>query len=176
MRFAMMGQGGDALIVDPVTAYVVYTDGSCKPNPGVGGWAYVLMHGDETREDSGMDGIEQDTVSPRMEVLAVVRALEATVPGSAVVVRTDSDYLHKGITEYIKAWLDNGWKTSGRKPVKHQDLWRTLWALTQERTVTWDWLPAHTALSRGGDPLNHRVHALAFAAMKRASETRQTHP
>jgi ribonuclease HI len=166
------GPGAGGLIANPAAAYVVYTDGSCKPNPGAGGWAYVLTHGDDTQEDSGVDGIEQDTVSPRMEVLAVVRALEATPPGSAVVVRTDSDYLHKGITAYIKTWLDNGWKASGGKPVKHQDLWRTLWTLTHERTVTWDWLPAHTAVGRGGDPLNHRAHALAYAAMERAAEGR----
>jgi len=172
------GPRGDTSIAGPAAAYVVYTDGSCKPNPGAGGWAYVFAHGDETREESGEEGIEQDTVSPRMEVLAVVRALAATPPGSAVVVRTDSAYVHDSITVYIKTWLDNGWKISGgRKSVKHQDLWRTLWALTQERTVTWDWLPAHTALSRGGDPLNHRVHALAYAAMERAVEKRHTlHP
>jgi len=165
------GPGGGAPIADLTATYVVYTDGSCKPNPGLGGWAYVCAHGDETREGSGEEGIEQDTVSPRMEILAVVRALEATPPGSAVVVRTDSDYLHKGITAYIKTWLDNGWRTKAGKSIKHQDLWRTLWALTQERTVTWDWLPAHTTISRG-DPLNHRVHALAYAAMERAIERR----
>ena len=170
------GTGNGAPSAAPAAGYVVYTDGSCKPNPGVGGWAYVLMHGDEMREESGVDGIEQDTVSPRMEVLAVVRALAATPPGSAVVVRTDSDYLHKGITVYIKTWLDNGWKASGGKPVKHQDLWRTLWALTQERTVTWDWLRAHSAVTRGGDPLNHRVHELAYTAMERAIVQQHTQP
>jgi len=170
------GPGDGAPIAAPSAAYVVYTDGSCKPNPGVGGWAYVLTHNDETREDSGVDGIEQDTVSPRMEVLAVVRALAATPPGSAVVVRTDSAYVHDGITVYIKTWLINGWKTSSRKSVKHQDLWQTLWALVQERAVIWDWLPAHTAISRGGDPLNHRVHELAYDAMERAVGKRRTQP
>jgi len=143
--------------------------GPASPTP-----ASVCAHGDETREGTGEEGIEEDTVSPRMEILAVVRALEATPPGSAVVVRTDSDYLHKGITAYIKTWLDNGWRTKAGKSIKHQDLWQTLWALTRERTVTWDWLPAHTAISRGGDPLNHRVHALAYAAMERAIERRRT--
>ncbi len=103
------GPGDGAPIADLAAAYVVYTDGSCKPNPGPGGWAYVLTHGDETREDSGVDGIEQDTVSPRMEVLAVVHALAATPPGSAVVVRTDSAYVHDSITTYITTWLGNGW-------------------------------------------------------------------
>ncbi len=171
------GRGGSTPIAVPATAYIVYTDGSCKPNPGPGGWAYVLTYGDETREETGEEGIEQDTVSPRMEVLAVVRALGATPPGSVVVVRTDSAYVHNSITVYIKTWLDNGWKISGgRRPVKHQDLWRTLWALTQERIVTWDWLPAHTAISRGGDPLNHHVHDLAYAAMERAVAQRRAQP
>jgi len=170
------GPGDGAPIDDLAAAYVVYTDGSCKPNPGPGGWAYVLMYGDETWHESGEEGIEEGTVSPRMEVMAVVRALAATPPGSAVAVRTDSAYVHDSITVYIKTWLDNGWKTSGRRPVKHQDLWRTLWALTQERTVTWDWLPAHTAISRGGDPLNHRVHELAYAAMERAVARRRAQP
>ncbi len=76
------GGGGGTPIVDPAAAYVVYTDGSCKPNPGPGGWAYVLAHGDETREETGEEGVEQDTVSPRMEIMAVVRALAATPPAA----------------------------------------------------------------------------------------------
>jgi len=105
-------RGAVARSAAPATAYIVYTDGSCKTNPGPGGWAYVLTHGDETQEETGEEGIEQDTVSPRMEVLAVVRALAATPPGSVVVVRSDSAYVHDGITTYIKTWLGNGWKTN----------------------------------------------------------------
>jgi ribonuclease HI len=126
------GTGGDALIADPVTVYVVYTDGSCKPNPGVGGWAYVLTHDDEMREGSGEEGIAQDTVSPRMEVLAVVRALEATPPGSVVVVRTDSAYVHDSITRHIKGCATRKFLCAARQPTSIATvramgtlLWRT---------------------------------------------------
>ena len=131
----------------------VYTDGACKGNPGVGGWGALLQHDGKTRE---LYGGESRTTNNRMEMTAVIRALEALRPGSRVRLHTDSQYVQQGISEWIHAWKKRGWRTADRKPVKNEDLWRRLDELASEHEVEWLWVRGHT-----GHPGNERADELA---------------
>lgn len=132
-------------------ALCIYTDGGCSGNPGPGGWAYVMVlqtfQGDTIVKEE--KGAEKDTTNNRMELLAVISALEdltamesENLPRQAVVY-TDSQYVQKGITEWIRAWKQKGWRTSDKKPVKNQDLWQRLDALAAGIPLTWKWLKGH---------------------------------
>jgi len=132
---------------------VIYTDGACKGNPGPGGWGAVLQYGDTERE---IFGGESPTTNNRMELTAVIRALESLKRRCTVDVYTDSQYVRNGIMTWIHGWKRNGWKTSDRKPVKNDDLWRELDALAAVHDITWHWVKGH-ADSVG----NQRADALA---------------
>ena len=137
----------------------IFTDGACKGNPGRGGWGALLRYNGEERE---LFGGEASTTNNRMELTAVIEALAALKRRSHVVLHTDSQYVQKGITEWITAWVRNGWKTSARKPVKNVDLWSALREHTLRRDVTWKWVMGHS-----GDVWNERCHSLVEEAVKR---------
>ncbi len=131
----------------------IYTDGACKGNPGPGGWGALLKWNGHERE---LFGGEPSTTNNRMELLAVIEALRAVKRPVPVVVHTDSQYVHRGVTEWLQSWKARGWKTADRKPVKNEDLWRTLDALVPLHQVTWRWVRGHA-----GHPENERADALA---------------
>jgi ribonuclease HI len=132
---------------------VIYTDGACKGNPGPGGWGAVLQYGRRERE---IFGGESRTTNNRMELIAVIRALESLKRSATVEIYTDSQYVKNGIETWINSWKRNGWKTSGRKPVKNADLWVELDRLVREHEITWHWVKGH-ADTEG----NQRADALA---------------
>ncbi|MCP5206645.1 MAG: ribonuclease HI [Hahellaceae bacterium] len=131
----------------------VFTDGACKGNPGKGGWGAVLRYGEHVKE---ICGGEPATTNNRMELMGAIKALESLKEPCEVDIFTDSQYLRKGITEWIFAWQKNGWKTSARKPVKNADLWQTIWKLVSFHKVNWHWVKAHA-----GHPENERADELA---------------
>ena len=135
----------------------IYTDGSCLGNPGPGGWAALLRHGDAEKL---LSGAEADTTNNRMELMAAIAGLEQLKAASQVRLTTDSEYVRQGITAWIAGWRANGWRTSGRKPVKNQDLWRRLDAAAARHDVQWHWVKGHS-----GHPDNERVDAAARAAI-----------
>lgn len=134
---------------------VIYTDGGADPNPGIGGWAAIL------RADSHekiLTGNHPATTNNRMELQAAISALESLKRPSEVEFHTDSEYLRKGITEWIHQWIAKGWK-SGNKTVLNVDLWQKLWPLVQQHQIEWHWVKGHA-----GNPLNERVDQLATEA------------
>ena len=132
---------------------VIYTDGACKGNPGPGGWGALLQHGRRERE---LFGGELLTTNNRMELTAVIRALESLKRRVAVELYTDSQYVKNGIETWIGTWKNNGWKTSARKAVKNADLWLELDRLAAGHDIRWHWVKGH-AETEG----NHRADALA---------------
>ena len=141
----------------------IYTDGACRGNPGPGGWAALLLMGAHEREISGA---EAHTTNNRMELTAVIRALEALRRPVRARVYTDSEYVRRGITEWLAGWKARGWRTADRKPVKNQDLWERLDELTAAHTLEWHWVPGHA-----GVPGNERVDRLANEAIDRLQRT-----
>ena len=131
----------------------IYADGACKGNPGPGGWGAILQSGGREKE---LFGGEPHTTNNRMELTAVIRALEALKRASQVEVYTDSQYVQKGISEWIADWKRRGWRTADKKPVKNEDLWRELERLTAEHRISWHWVRGHA-----GHPENERADALA---------------
>jgi ribonuclease HI len=131
----------------------IYADGACKGNPGPGGWGVWLSYAGKEKE---LCGGEPLTTNNRMELLAVIRALEALKRGCKVRVHTDSQYVHKGISEWIKSWKARGWRTADKKPVKNDDLWRRLDELAQQHAIEWIWVKGHA-----GNVGNERADALA---------------
>jgi ribonuclease HI len=119
---------------------VIYTDGACKGNPGPGGWGALLQYGRRERE---IFGGESRTTNNRMELVAVIRALESLKRPAKVEIYTDSQYVKNGIETWIKAWKRNGWKTSDRKAVKNSDLWLELDQLARAHDITWHWVKGH---------------------------------
>ena len=135
------------------------TDGSCIGNPGPGGWACILRYGDKKRE---IFGSEPETTNNRMELAAAVEGLRTLKEPCDVEIVTDSNYVKHGITEWIHKWKMNGWRTTDRKPVKNDDLWRALDALVASHHTSWKWVAGHS-----GHPENERADALARAALER---------
>ena len=131
----------------------VFTDGACKGNPGPGGWGAWLRYGEREKE---LFGGEPRTTNNRMELTAVIRALEALRRPSRVRVHTDSQYVKNGITQWIHDWKKRGWRTAERKPVKNEDLWRRLDELAARHEVKWVWVRGHS-----GHDGNERADALA---------------
>jgi len=134
-------------------AVIVYTDGACKGNPGPGGWGAWLRNGEHEKE---LFGGERQTTNNRMELTAVIEALTSLKRSCDVTIYTDSEYVRKGITEWIHGWKLRGWKTADKKPVKNADLWQRLDALRDLHHVDWRWVKGHA-----GDPGNERADALA---------------
>ena len=135
----------------------IFTDGACSGNPGPGGWAAILRAGAHEREISGG---EPATTNNRMELLAVINALNALRAASDVTVHTDSRYVMDGATQWLRRWKTNGWKTSDKKPVRNDDLWRALDSAMSAHKVQWRWIRGHS------DHVdNERADALARAAV-----------
>ncbi len=132
---------------------VIYADGACKGNPGPGGWGAWISMGGHSKE---LCGGEPVTTNNRMELTAVIRALQALKRACNVKVYTDSVYVQKGMTEWIDAWKKRGWRTADKKPVKNDDLWQELDAIAKQHTIEWLWVKGHA-----GDAGNERADALA---------------
>ena len=135
----------------------IYTDGACRGNPGPGGWAALLTMGEREKEISGA---ANPTTNNRMELQAVIGALKALKRPVEVRLYTDSQYVRRGILEWVPQWKARGWKTADKKPVKNQDLWQQLETEAARHRIEWHWVPGHA-----GVPGNERVDALANAAI-----------
>ena len=131
----------------------IYTDGACKGNPGPGGWGALLVAGDKEKE---LCGGEADTTNNRMELMAVIQALSALKRPCHVIMHSDSQYVLKGITEWLAGWKAKGWKTASKAPVKNVDLWQALDAATTQHQIEWRWVKGHS-----GHPGNERADQLA---------------
>ncbi len=141
--------------MDKVT---IFTDGACRGNPGPGGWGAILRYGDREKE---LYGSERETTNNRMELMAAIMALETLTRECDVVLTTDSQYVRKGITEWLQAWKRRGWKTADKKPVKNQDLWMRLEEATHRHTIHWQWIKGHS-----GHVENERADGLANRAIE----------
>ncbi|WP_334186540.1 ribonuclease HI [Noviherbaspirillum sp.] len=131
----------------------IYTDGACKGNPGRGGWGALLIAGEHKKE---LFGGERNTTNNRMELQAVIEALSVLKRPCEVIVHTDSQYVQKGISEWIHGWKARGWKTASKEPVKNVDLWQALDAAQATHTIQWRWVKGHA-----GHDGNERADALA---------------
>jgi ribonuclease HI len=131
----------------------IYTDGACKGNPGRGGWGAILITGAHRKE---LHGGEALTTNNRMELMGAIAALEALTMPCRVDLHTDSQYVRKGMTEWIAGWKARGWRTADKSPVKNVDLWQRLDAARQRHDVKWHWVKGHS-----GHPLNERADELA---------------
>ena len=139
----------------------VYTDGACKGNPGDGGWGALIINGSENKE---LYGGEKNTTNNRMELMAVILAIESIDMIQEVTIFTDSTYVQKGISEWIINWKRNGWKSSNKQPVKNQDLWVRLDNLNSEQ-ITWQWVKGHS-----GHIENDRADYLANLGVHSSSQ------
>ncbi|MGH1417832.1 MAG: ribonuclease HI [Hyphomicrobiaceae bacterium] len=137
--------------------YIIYTDGACSGNPGPGGWGALIMQNDKRRE---LSGGEPETTNNRMELIGAISALENVPTGSKVSLHTDSKYVMQGITEWIKNWKRNNWRTAAKKPVKNAELWQQLDELNGQHDVSWHWVKGHA-----GHPENERADELARRGM-----------
>lgn len=131
----------------------IYTDGACRGNPGPGGWGVVLRY---AGREKSLHGGEPQTTNNRMELTAAIQALESLKRPCRVVLTTDSQYLRRGITEWLPNWKRRGWRTAERKPVKNVDLWQRLDALAARHEIEWRWVRGHN-----GHPGNERADRLA---------------
>ncbi|KJZ09699.1 MULTISPECIES: ribonuclease HI [unclassified Halomonas] len=142
---------------DSLPVVTIYTDGGCRGNPGPGGWGALLESGDHRKS---LKGAERDTTNNRMELTAAIMALKTLKRECHVDLWTDSEYLRKGITEWIHGWIKRGWKTASRQPVKNADLWRELHEQTRRHQVSWHWVKGHS-----GHPGNEAADALVNEAI-----------
>jgi ribonuclease HI len=141
---------------------IIHTDGACKGNPGPGGWGVLMQSGEHTRE---LFGGEPQTTNNRMELMAVIQALNALKRPCRVEIHLDSEYVRKGITEWIHGWKAKGWRTASKQPVKNADLWQQLDALVHggSHDLSWHWVKGHA-----GHPGNERADALANQGVETA--------
>ena len=131
----------------------IYTDGACKGNPGVGGWGALILQDDKNIE---LFGGENETTNNRMELMAVIMALKEMSPSEELIIYTDSTYVQKGISEWIKNWKLNNWRSSSKKPVKNKDLWMQLDEASYARKINWQWVKGHA-----GNEGNEKADELA---------------
>ena len=136
----------------------VYTDGACSGNPGKGGWAAVILDG---KSQTSISGSENKTTNNRMELMAPIMALKKIKNKSEIIIYTDSRYVKDGITEWIKKWKLNNWKSSNKKPVKNKDLWVKLDNSCKKHNVSWKWVKAHAE-----NKYNNLVDELAVSETK----------
>ena len=136
----------------------IFTDGACRGNPGPGGWGAILRKDDHEKE---LYGAERETTNNRMELMAAIQALEALKRPCDVTLTTDSQYVKKGITEWLASWKRRGWKTADKKPVKNQDLWERLDQATHKHKIHWKWIKGHS-----GHEENERADQLANRAIE----------
>ena len=148
--------------ISEMTQVEIWTDGACSGNPGPGGWGVLLKSGSRTRE---LNGGERHTTNNRMELQAAIEALGALKRHCDVTLHTDSRYVMDGITSWIHGWKARGWKTSAKKPVLNEDLWKQLDDLNARHNVSWRWVKGHD-----GDPGNERADDLARAAIDQFRE------
>ena len=141
---------------DPKQVVEIWTDGGCKPNPGPGGWAAIMVYRGVEKE---LSGFERDTTNNRMELTAAAAALEALKRPCLVQLHTDSEYLKNGITRWHEGWVRKNWRSSTGEPVKNMDLWKRVLEAAKTHTVEWRWVRSHI-----GIPLNERADKLATAA------------
>ncbi|MDR2658832.1 MAG: ribonuclease HI [Spirochaetaceae bacterium] len=143
----------------------IWTDGGCSGNPGPGGWAFIITDPQEKIIDEGK-GSERETTNNRMELMAVIKALRCILKKELAIdritVHTDSQYVERGMTEWIIRWKENGWKASDRKPVKNLDLWLKLDKMSLELPITWQWVESHA-----GIPLNERCDDMTHQAIEK---------
>ena len=143
-----------------IASVIMYADGACKGNPGPGGWGVYLQSGEHAKE---LCGGELNTTNNRMELTAVIEGLNALKKRCSIDVYTDSQYVRKGVLEWMPKWKLNGWKTSDKKPVKNSDLWQTLDAASVRHLVRWHWVKGHS-----GNPGNEKADALANLGVEKA--------
>ena len=136
----------------------IFSDGACSGNPGPGGYGTILRYGGTVKELSGYD---PETTNNRMELLGAIAGLEALNRPCKVRLTTDSEYVKKGMTEWLEGWIARGWKTAGKKPVANRDLWERLHVLNKQHQVEWIWVRGHA-----GHPENERCDELARNAIK----------
>ncbi|MDR1063389.1 MAG: ribonuclease HI [Azoarcus sp.] len=146
----------------------IYTDGACSGNPGPGGWGAILKNGTHEKE---IWGGEPQTTNNRMELLAVIRALEQLKREAQIRVHTDSQYVQKGISEWIHGWKARGWMTAGKTPVKNADLWRALDEIAACHEIEWLWIKGHA-----GHAENERADALARRGVEEARQSMMIRP
>jgi ribonuclease HI len=142
----------------------IFTDGACSGNPGPGGWGAILKAKGKEKE---LSGSEKDTTNNRMEMMAVIAALEAITRPCHVLVTTDSQYVMKGMLEWLPGWKKRGWKTAGKQPVKNVDLWQRLEQAASPHKLEWEWVRGHQ-----GHPENERADQLAVAAREAIAKQR----
>ena len=135
---------------------IIFTDGGCSGNPGIGGWGALLRYGTHEKE---LSGNASDTTNNQMELTAVIRALSELKEPCEVMLYSDSQYVIKGMTEWLIGWKNKGWKGADKKPVKNLELWQELDALSQKHRITWNWVKGHA-----GHPENERCDRLATTA------------
>ena len=139
------------------TKLIIYTDGACKGNPGIGGWGAILMYGDKSKE---IYGYAPETTNNRMELSAVIEALKAIKRSCPITIFTDSQYVKRGITEWIDGWIKKNWKN-----VKNVDLWQELYPLSKQYDIDWQWVRGHNC-----DKYNERADELANLAITLAQQ------
>ncbi|MGE0419734.1 MAG: ribonuclease HI [Acetobacteraceae bacterium] len=147
---------------DPATVVEIWTDGGCRPNPGPGGWAAILVFRGVEKE---LSGFEPDTTNNRMELTAAAVALESLKRPCEVLLHTDSEYLKNGITRWHQGWVRKNWRNANGDPVKNMDLWKRLLEQEKIHSVTWKWVRSHV-----GIVLNERADRLATAAREEGLE------
>jgi len=136
----------------------LYTDGACKGNPGIEGWGVLIQTGNNSNE---LKGFRLDTTNNQMELMAVIKGLEAIEKNTSLEIITDSQYVMNGMKQWIINWKKNGWKTASKKPVKNKELWQRLDGLVKDYTIHWKWVKGHS-----GHPGNERADQLANEAIE----------
>jgi ribonuclease HI len=155
-------------VTEAYTKVDIYTDGGCDPNPGPGGWGAVLIAGLHTKE---LSGAEPDTTNNRMELTAAIEALRELKRSCAVTLYTDSQYLRRGITEWLPQWQANDWRKANGRPVENVDLWQELAAEAERHQIEWHWVRGHR-----GNPLNERADELATEARRQMLRANRNTP
>lgn len=144
-------------IMHKVPKIEIFTDGACRGNPGPGAWAALLRY---QGKEKAISGTENSTTNNRMELMAAIQALMAVKKPCEILLSTDSQYVQKGITEWLPQWQRRAWRTSNKKPVKNSDLWKELAIQAERHQIRWEWVRGHS-----GHPENERVDSLANAAL-----------